>query len=403
MPFAGSGGTVPRNLMSITGYDFTSIPARRGTGCELHDGFGDPPDILQFWLADMELPSPPCVRQAMLELADLGTYGYAHPRPSLIQALQEHAQRHYGWEIAADWLVWLPGVAPGLHGAVRAVAGQAGDEVLVCTPVYPPFLHAPRQQGATLVTVPLRQTSTRWQLDTEALAAAITPRTRLLLWCHPHNPVGRAWDDADMAAVEDLVLRHKLILCSDEIHADLPLQPVPHRPCASRSPALAARTITLMAPSKTFNLPGLGCGYAIIPDDALRRRFRHALRGLAPMGNLAGFAACEAVLCHGEPWRQALLTHLRANHDHLLATVASDLAPLTMTPVEATYLAWLDARALKLPDPAAHFLAHGMRLGDGQYFGAPGYLRLSFACPRTHLDLAITRLRAGLQAVPRTC
>jgi cystathionine beta-lyase len=242
----------------------------------------------------------------------------------------------------------------------------------------------------------------RWQWDWEALEAACTPSTRLLLLCSPHNPVGRVFDEAELRRLADFAARHDLIVCSDEIHCGLVLdQARPHRALAALDEATARRTITLMAPSKTWNIPALYCAFAVIPDAALRRRYRHAMRGIVPHVNVLGMVAAEAAYRDGDAWRQALLAYLRANRDRVVDAVAA-LPGLSMTVPEATYLGWIDCRAMMaargVDDPAAFFEAAGVGLSDGAVFGAPGFLRLNFGCPRATLDEALARMARALGA-----
>jgi len=227
---------------------------------------------------------------------------------------------------------------------------------------------------------------------------ATTAATRLFLFCHPHNPVGRCWSRDELLALADYAERNDLVVCSDEIHCGLILDADKrHIPFASLSPAAAQRSITLLAPSKTFNIPGLGCAFAVIPNPALRRRFEQAMHGIVPHVNVLGLAACEAAFRHGGDWHRDLIAYLRGNRDRVAATMAS-LPGVRMAPVEATYLAWIDVRDLRLAKPAAHFEAHGIGLSDGADFGAPGWLRLNFGCPRATLDEALTRFERAVRA-----
>ena len=306
-----------------------------------------------------------------------------------------HLQREYDWSVEVDWLVWLPGLVTGLNVACRAVEGR----VLTVTPVYPPFLSAPRLSGRPLLAVPLRLSKDRWTLDFAALEAAITSDSRLLLLCHPHNPVGRVWQAAELAALSDFCKRHDLIVCSDEIHCGLVLdEGLAHIPLARLDAGIARRSITLMAPSKTYNIPGLGCAFAVIPDPALRRRFLGAMNGIVPHVNVLGLAACEAAYRDCDDWHTALLAYLSGNRDCLESAVAA-MAGLTMTHVEATYLAWIDARSLGVDNPAAFFEAAGVGLSNGTDFGLPGWVRLNFACPRVTLDSALQRMQSACAAV----
>jgi cystathionine beta-lyase len=342
----------------------------------------------------MDFAAPPAVLAALRRRVDEGIFGYGEPWPSLQTAVVEHLAGEYGWAIEPDWIIWLPGLVSGLNIACRAVAG----EVLTATPVYPPFLSAPRLSGQTLRQVGLTLCDNRWQWDWPALTAAADKTTRLFLLCHPHNPVGRCWQIDELQRLADFAAARDLIVCSDEIHCGLILDADKrHIPFASLSPDAARRSITLMAPSKTFNIPGLGCAFAVIPDAALRRRFRHAMDGIVPHVNILGLAACEAACRDGAAWQRELVAYLAGNRDRVAAAVAA-CPQVAMSPVEATYLAWIDVRNLGLADPARHFEAHGLGLSDGSDFAAPGWLRLNFGCSRATLDEALCRFTTACQA-----
>ena len=294
-----------------------------------------------------------------------------------------------------EWIVWLPGLVCGLNLLCRAV-GAPGDGVITFTPVYPPFLSAPGLSERTLVTVPLLLQDGRWIMDLDLLERAVTPRTRLLLFCSPHNPVGRVWTAEELAPLVELAGRHDLVIGSDDIHAGLVLdEDKRHIPIATLSPEAARRTITLFAPSKTFNIPGLGCSFAVIGDPLLRRAFRAAMGRIIPHVNILGLTAARAAYRHGEAWRRELVAYLRGNRDLVAAEIAS-LPGLSMTRVEATYLAWIDARSAGISDPASFFERAGVGLSDGRDFGAPGFVRLNFGCSRTLLAEALRRMRTAL-------
>lgn len=351
-------------------------------------------DILPLWVADMDFAAPPAVLDALHRRIEHGVFGYGEPWPSLTESVLAHLENEYGWTIEPEWLVWLPGLVSGLNVACRAVNG----EVLTATPIYPPFLSAPQFSGRPLARVDLALDGNRWHWDMAAMEQATSAATRLFLLCHPHNPVGRCWSRDELLALAEHAERHDLVVCSDEIHCGLILDPDKrHVPFASLSPAIARRTITLLAPSKTFNIPGLGCAFAVIPDATLRRRFERAMHGIVPHVNVLGLAACEAAFRHGGDWHRELIAYLRGNRDRVAEVVAS-LPGVRMTPVEATYLAWIDVRDLHLAKPAAHCEAHGLGLSDGSDFGAPGWLRLNFGCPRATLDDALARFSKAVAA-----
>ncbi|WP_306605177.1 MalY/PatB family protein [Azonexus sp.] len=349
-------------------------------------------DILPLWVADMDFAAPPAVIAAVQQRIAHGVFGYGAPPASLTEALQAHLQAEYSWPIEADWIVWLPGLVSGLNIACRTVDG----DVLTATPIYPPFLSAPRLSGRTLHSVDLACPAGHWQWDKNALQAASTVETRLFLLCHPHNPVGRCWNRQELLDLADFAERNDLVVCSDEIHCGLILDADKHHiPFASLSPEAAKRSITLMAPSKTFNIPGLGCAFAVIPDAGLRRRFLRAMDGIVPHVNVLGLAACEAAYRDCTDWQRELIAYLASNRD-AIETAVNRLSGVKMSHIEATYLAWLDVRELNLAQPHQHFETHGLGLSDGADFGAKGWLRLNFGCPRSTLDEALRRLQQAV-------
>lgn len=355
-------------------------------------------DVIPLWVADMDFPAPPEVVEALQRRVASGLFGYGQPWPSLVEAVLEHCAREYAWTVEPDWLVWLPGLVSGLHVACRAVGDRehGGDGVFTATPVYPPFLSAPLESGRRLLTLPLVATEAGWGWDFAA-ADALMRAARLFLLCHPHNPVGRAWREDELWQLAALAEKHDLVVCSDEIHCDLSFAGR-HSPFAALSPEIAARTITLMAPSKTFNLAGLGCAFAIIPDPRLRAAFTAALHGIVPHVNVLGLVACEAAYRHGDAWRRQLIDTLRG-HAARVEQVIDGLPGLSMTSVEATFLAWIDCRGLGVEHPAALFERHGVGLSDGAAFG-PGpayaqYVRLNFGTTGALLDAALERIRAA--------
>ena len=351
-------------------------------------------DILPLWVADMDFAAPPAVLEALQQRIAHGVFGYGGALPSLTESVLTQLEREYTWVVSADSIVWLPGLVTGLNVACRAVEG----EVLTAAPIYPPFLSAPRFSGRVLNRAELACTEGHWHWDKNALKNALTAATRLFLLCHPHNPVGRCWDRAELLELADFAEENDLVVCSDEIHCGLILDTDKrHVPFASLSPAAAKRSITLMAPSKTYNIPGLGCAFAVIPDAALRRRFLHVMEGIVPHVNVLGLAACEAAYRDCADWHSELIAYLIINRDLVNAAVNAEKR-VKMSHVEATYLAWIDVRQLGLANPAAHFEAHGLGLSDGTDFGAPGWLRLNFGCSRHTLIEALRRFAKACQA-----
>jgi len=385
-------------------YDFDTPIEQRGTDSQKWQKYAGR-DILPLWVADMDFRAAPEIIAALQERVAHGVYGYARPTPAQVDAVVAALAARYGWRVDPAWIVWLPGLVVGLNVTARACA-QPGEAALCTPPVYPPFMTAPMHQGRKVVTVPLvlDGAARRWAMDWDALERAVTPQTKLFYLCNPHNPVSRVFRREELARLAEFCLRHQLVLCADEIHCDLVLDDLPHLPAAALGGEIARRTITLMAPSKTYNLPGLGTSLAIIPDAALRRRFVAATAGIVAEVNCLGYTACAAAYRDGEPWRQALLAYLRGNRDCLGDFVARELPGVRLeAPIEATYLAWLNVAALGLPDPVRHFEDHGVGLSDGRHFGAaPGaYVRLNFGCPRAQLTEALARMKRAVAAIPR--
>ncbi len=381
-------------------FDFDTPINRAGTDSQKWQKYAGR-EVLPLWVADMDFKSPPAITEALHRRVEHGLFGYARPVKSQIDAVVAAMESRYGWKIDPGWLVWLPGLVVGLNVTAQAFA-EPGDEVLSLSPVYPPFMTAPKNSARGSVTVPFALHGGAWTIDWDALERAVTPKTKLFFLCNPHNPLARVWRRDELARLAGFCVRHDLVLCSDEIHCDLILDPaLPHVPTALLSPEIAARTITLMAPSKTYNVPGLGTSFAIIPDPALRARFVRATAGIVAEVNNLGYAACEAAYRDSEPWRQALLAYLRGNRDFIFDFVARELPGVKIeAPIEATYLAWLNVEALGLADPIAHFEKHGVGLSDGAFFEAKKgtHVRLNFGCTRATLTEALQRMQRAIAA-----
>ncbi len=375
-------------------FDFDTPVDRRGTGSLKWDKYAGR-DVLPLWVADMDFRSPPAVMEALEARVRHGVFGYTVPYAEVTAAVLDYLRGCHGLDVRPEWLVWLPGLVQGLNLCCRAI-GASGEGVLTCTPVYPPFLSAPGFSDRRRLAVPLARDGDRWDFDWPALERAAAESARLFILCSPHNPVGRVWTRAELERLVDFCAARDLVLCSDEIHCDLILDDQPHVSTLALGAAAAARTIALFSPSKTYNLPGLSCAYAVIPDDGLRERFRRVARGLVTEINAFGYAGCAAAYRHGEPWRQALLAYLRDNRDLVYRELAPLAPRIRLAPMAATYLAWLDVRALGVADPVRFFEEAGVGLSNGVDFGAPGFVRLNFGCPRATLAEGLRRIRRAL-------
>lgn len=380
-------------------FDFDCIIDRCGTDSIKWQHYGA--DVLPMWVADMDFAAPEPVIAALRARVEHGVFGYeAHPA-ALVEAIVARLQQLYGWTVAPEAIVFLPGVVTAFNLAAQAFV-DPGDGLLIQTPVYPPFLGAAGTANATTHSMELtRDAAGRYSVDYDLFARTITDRTRMFLLCNPHNPVGRVFREDELARMAELCLRHNLLICSDEIHCDLIFSGYRHIPIAALAPEIAARTITLMAPSKTFNVAGLHCSFAVIPDAELRQRYKAARRGIVDSVNVLGFTAALAAYQEGQPWLAALLRYLEANRDFVVAFVREHLPGITVASPEGTYLAWLDCRAAGIPGNAHDFFlkeAH-VAVNDGATFGpgGEGFVRLNFGCPRALLEEGLERMRVALE------
>jgi cysteine-S-conjugate beta-lyase len=360
-----------------------------------------PADVLPFWVADMDFPSPPAVVRALRERVEHGFFGYLVERNDLPEVVAERVAKRYGWRVSPEAVVTLPGVIAGFNQALRALTSP-GDGLLIQTPVYPPILRAAGNHGLRRDEAALsRGADGRSTVDLDAFAAAFREGTRVFLLCNPHNPVGRLFGRAELEGMAAACLRRDAFIVADEIHCDLLLDGRAHVPMASVAPEVEQRTITLMAPSKTFNLPGLKCAVGIIPNAALRERFLAAAADLVPKIGVLGYTGALAAYREGDDWLDALLHYLTDNRDFLVRQVRTTLPGVAVAPGEATYLAWLDCRASPTAgrDPHTFFLERAkVALNDGVAFGpgGAGFVRMNFGCPRPLLAEGLERMRAAL-------
>jgi cystathionine beta-lyase len=384
-------------------YDLDHIIDRRHTDSDKWCKYGE--GVLPLWVADMDFAVPEPVLQALQERVAHGIFGYGVEPPELRPLLVERLERLYGWQVAPEALVFIPGVMSGFNLAARAAAAP-GEGLLVQTPIYYPILRVPANAGLTLDGMELtRRPDGRYEIDFDAFEAAITARTRLFILCNPHNPVGRVFRLDELERMADICLRHGVVICSDEIHGDLVFEGCRHLPIASLAPEIASQTITLMAPSKTYNLAGLHAAFAIIPDAGLRRRFEAVRADLVPGVDVLGYTAILSAYRDGQAWFDAVLAYLQANRDFLIDSAATYLPGLHIARTEGTYLAWLDCRGAGLPgNPHKFFLeAAKVAVNDGATFGqgGEGFVRLNFACPRATLVEALKRMGDALSGATR--
>jgi cystathionine beta-lyase len=381
-------------------YDFDTLKDRKGSDSAKWKKYGD--GVLPLWVADMDFVSAEPILRALHERVDHGFFGYTMPLEELCQTIRGRLKALYAWEVPSEELFFLPGLVTGLNFAVQAFANP-GEGVLVQPPVYHHFLRDPVHHGRALLDPPLVPKGDTYEVDFETFERAITPQTRIFILCNPHNPVGRVYTRPELEKMAEICLRHRLVIVSDEIHCDLVYAGFRHIPIAALGPEVAKSTITLMAPSKTYNLAGLRCGFAVIQDAGLAQGWKKATLGLNPGLNIMGQVAALAGYRDGKGWLDQVLAYLQENRDFLSRSVVGRLPGVRMTRMEATYLAWLDCRRAGIPgNPFQFFLKEAkVALNDGAEFGrgGEGFVRLNFACPRKMLEEALERMCGALETL----
>ena len=377
-------------------YNFETPIERRNTASLKWDKYRDK-DILPFWLADMDFEAAPEIVSAIAERNSHGVFGYTIPSESVTQSVVNYLKRDHGYTIDPSWIVWTPGVVPAINLFCRAF-GEKGSSVMTSTPVYPPFLTAPENADRKLIAVDLMWDGNRWTFDFDEMEAQIRPDTASYILCNPHNPTGRVFDRDELSQLADFCVKHDLVLCTDEIHSDLILEPgIKHVPTNLISSEISKRSVMLTSPSKTYNLPGLCCAYAIVEDPKIRMAFLKVARGIITEINTFGYVGCEAAYDFGSQWRIQLIDYLRENKDYLYQFVTNHIPQIKMHPMEATYLAWMDVTELGLDDPIGYFESEGIGLSEGTFFGAKGHVRFNFGCPRSRLETGLMRLKAAVE------
>ena len=376
-------------------YDFDSKPNRKGTGAQKWDQFED--DAIPMWVADMDFASPPEIFEAIRKRAEHPYLGYTIPDKGLTEATIKYLKEKHNCEAKEKWFRWTPGVVPGLH-LVASVFSNPDESVMFCTPAYPPFFKSVNEASRTIITTPLKIENGRWTFDFEAMQRDISPKTKIFFLCNPHNPVGRVYTREELEKVAEFCIKHDLLLLSDEIHSDLIYSGHEHIMIRTLSPEIAERTITFIAPSKTYNTAGLTCSLAIVSNMELQTRFKEAGRWM--FINVFGYTACEVAYRKGEPWRKELMHYLEGNRDFLYKFIRERIPEIKLKDMEGTYIAWLNVEWLKergVEDTYQYFIDNGVRPLNGMDFGDENHQRLNFACPRYLLEEALNRIEAGVK------
>ncbi len=386
-------------------YDFDRAIERRGTSSykwDLTEKLVGEKDALPLWVADMDFQSPVPVIHALRQRVEHGIFGYTTVPDSCYEAIITWMERRHGWEIKQEWIVFTAGIVPAFFWTVKAYTSP-GDEVLVQPPVYYPFFKAVTTNGCRLVENELRYHNGKYEIDFDDLEQKLaSPRTKVFIFCSPHNPVGRVWTREELDRLAKLCLKHEVILCSDEIHSDLIFQGARHIPSAMLSEESARNTVTCMAANKTFNIAGLSTGFTIVPDRKLRNDFFRARESTGVnMQNIFGILATEVAYSEGEEWLEQLLEYLQGNLEFLSRFFEDRIPKIRVVKPEGCFLAWLDCRELGMNDiDLKNFMLQDAKvwLNDGPVFGkgGSGFQRVNFACPRTILTEALTRIERAV-------
>lgn len=384
-------------------YDFNKYIDRRGTDCEKWDGLKDDfgrDDLLAMWVADMDFPAPPEVLAAIHKKVDEGALGYPMIPDSLRDAICAWEREHYGWEFGREALSWAPGVVAGLSFAVMGLT-KPGDQIIIQTPVYMPFYRTVREAGRIIVKNPLIYENGRYTMNFDELEKLVTPTCRTLILCSPHNPVARVWSREELERLADIAVRKNMIIIADEIHQDLVFSDAKHI-CIGSLPGMAERTVTFIAPSKTFNIAGMKASVAIIPDELLRGIYVSVLERFHLNSiNILGITAMEAAYGKCGEWHKELMDHLEGNRDYMEAFVKERMPKAHMDHPEGTYIFWIDFRGYGFNDETlTDFLVNEAKvaLDPGTWFGVEGdgFARLNIGTTHAMLKEGLERIADAL-------
>ena len=358
-------------------------------------------DLIPLWVADMDFAVVPEVVEALKERAAHPIYGYTTPSEGYHQGLINWMEKRHDWKgVEKDWILWTPGVVAGFSIAIQAFS-QPGDKVVIQPPVYYPFKNQILATGRQIIENPLKNVDGYYEMDFEDLAEKIDDRTKMIILCSPHNPVSRVWRREDLEKLAEICKEKDILIISDEIHNDLILGDIKHTPTAIVSEDAMQRTVTLVAPSKTFNLAGLTNANAIIPNKKLRDDFQAQVRKGSGHSNIFGMLAQDAAYNNGEAWLEELLEYLRGNLKLLDEFLAEKLPGFKLYPLEGTYLAWVDCSCLGMNDEELNdFMLQKAKLwlDEGTLFGTGGsmFMRINLACPRRTLEQALENLEKAV-------
>ena len=373
-------------------YDFDELIDRTNTDSYKWDKYKDR-DIIPLWVADMDFKAAPPILKVLEEVTKQGVIGYWQAPNELAEVIVKRLEERHHWKIEKEWIVYLPGLVPGLTLSCMVV-GNDGDEIITTVPVYGPFMKAPQAAKKKLVKVQMKLENNRWTFDFDAIRAAITPRTRMFMLCNPYNPAGTVFSKKELQMLSDICIEHQIIICSDEIHCDLILdESKKHISIATLGKETENQTITLLSPSKTFNIAGLGCSFAVIPNNEIRTKFTNLKYIVEPMPSAYAYQAALSAYRDCDEWHEQLLAYLRKNHDYVLQEMNA-IKGFSMTPLESTYLAWIDTRDSGNDNIAVVLENAGVGVSEGGFFfDGKGFIRLNFGTQMRRLEAAIWRMR----------
>lgn len=376
-------------------FNFDEPIDRTQSSCEKWDKYKGT-DVIPAWVADMDFKSPPCIIEALQKRVTEGAFGYTAIDEETYQTIIDFLYKHYNWKIQKEWILFTHGVVTSMNIACTAVGGES---VVTTTPIYPHFIKAPKNAGQEVIAIPMVEKNERWCIDFEMMERSITPTCKLFMLCNPYNPAGTVFTKEELEKLASLCLKYDLTICSDEIHADLILTPhLKHIPIASLNDAIAQKSITLMAPSKTFNIAGLQSSFAIIPNESLRNAFKTTMGNAVGGINLLAITATKAAYMYGEEWLEELRVYLKENLTMVQEFVAKN-PKLKLLQQDATFLAWIDATSLHVTSPYEFFLKHGVGLSDGKPFGDKNFVRLNFGTQKTVLRQILDRMQKAMNTL----
>jgi cysteine-S-conjugate beta-lyase len=390
-------------------FDFDTLPNRRNTHSYKWDQskslFGQP-DILPLWVADMDFEGPPAIKKAIKQRAAQGIYGYTIRPESYVQSIIGWFERRHRWSIQSEWLSYVPGIVPALSLSVELFS-EPGSSVILQSPVYYPFYEVIRMNGRVPAVSPLTEVDGKFVMNYEHLEQLMQQGAKLMLLCSPHNPGGRVWTREELQKLGQLCLQYGVTVVSDEIHCDLTLFGNKHVPFASISDEFAQASITCLAPSKTFNLPGLQAAFTVIPDPKKRKAFDYRIKALSlHMMHYFTPDAVTAAYNEGEPWLEALLEYIQGNVEFAIDYLQRELPEARPMRPEGTYLLWVDCRGLGLDIPGLKDLMYHkakVAFNEGSVFGkeGEGFLRINLACPRSVVQQALEQFAAAYRKLKK--